>query len=63
LEEEATQDLQVMERRHIQAVLEKTGWRLSGNDGAAEALGLKRTTLYAKMKKLGIKRPKKVMSK
>jgi formate hydrogenlyase transcriptional activator len=59
LEADATQDLQAMERRHIQAVLEKTGWRLSGDDGAAEALGLKRTTLYAKMKKLGIKRPKK----
>jgi formate hydrogenlyase transcriptional activator len=59
LDADATQDLQVMERRHIQAVLEKTGWRLSGDGGAAEALGLKRTTLYAKMKKLGIKRPKK----
>jgi transcriptional regulator of acetoin/glycerol metabolism len=55
----ATQDLQDMERRHIQAVLEKTGWRLSGDGGAAEALGLKRTTLRAKMKKLGIKRSNK----
>ena len=59
LETDATQDLQDMERRHIQAVLEKTGWRLSGDGGAAEALGLKRTTLHAKMKKLGIKRPNK----
>jgi transcriptional regulator with GAF, ATPase, and Fis domain len=57
LETEATQDLQDMERRHILAVLEKTGWRLSGSGGAAEALGLKRTTLHEKMKKLGIKRP------
>jgi len=30
--------LQDMERRHILAVLEKTGWRLSGDGGAAEAL-------------------------
>jgi len=59
LETDATQDLQDMERRHIQAVLEKTGWRLSGDGGAAEALGLKRTTLHEKMKKLGIKRPNK----
>ena len=59
LETDATQDLQGMERRHILAVLEKTGWRLSGDGGAAEALGLKRTTLHEKMKKLGIKRPKK----
>jgi transcriptional regulator with GAF, ATPase, and Fis domain len=59
LETDATQDLQDIERRHIQAVLEKTGWRLSGDGGAAEALGLKRTTLHAKMKKLGIKRPNK----
>jgi formate hydrogenlyase transcriptional activator len=56
LETDATQDLQDIERRHILAVLEKTGWRLSGDGGAAEALGLKRTTLHAKMKKLGIKR-------
>jgi len=59
LETGATQDLQDMERRHIQTVLEKTGWRLSGDGGAAKALGLKRTTLHAKMKKLGIKRPNK----
>jgi transcriptional regulator with GAF, ATPase, and Fis domain len=59
LETDATHDLQDMERRHIMAVLEKTGWRLSGDGGAAEALGLKRTTLHAKMKKLGIKRPNK----
>jgi formate hydrogenlyase transcriptional activator len=59
LQTDATQDLQDMERRHIKAVLEKTGWRLSGDGGAAEALGLKRTTLHTKMKKLGIKRPNK----
>jgi formate hydrogenlyase transcriptional activator len=38
-------------------VLEKAGWRLGGKGGAAEALGLKRSTLYSKMKKLGITRP------
>jgi transcriptional regulator with GAF, ATPase, and Fis domain len=38
-------------------MLERTGWRLAGPGGAAEVLGLKRTTLQAKMKKLGIKHP------
>jgi transcriptional regulator with GAF, ATPase, and Fis domain len=50
-------NLQDLERTHIVAVLEKTGWRISGQGGAAEVLGLKRTTLQAKMKKLGIKPP------
>jgi len=58
-ERDATQDLHDMERLHVASVLEKTGWRVSGKGGAAEALGLKRTTLEAKMKKLGIKRPHK----
>jgi len=56
LETGNTQDLHDMERRHILAVLKKTGWKVSGHGGAAEALGLKRTTLRAKMTKLGIKR-------
>jgi PAS domain S-box-containing protein len=45
------------ERRHILGVLQKSGWRLTGRGGAAQILGLKRTTLQSKMKKLGIKRP------
>ena len=56
-EADASGNLQDMERMHLAAVLEKTGWRLAGKGGAAEVLGLKRTTLQAKMKKLGIKRP------
>jgi len=43
------------------AVLEKTGWRIAGQGGAAKVLGLKRTTLQAKMKKLGINRSNKPM--
>ena len=62
-ETDATDNLQDMERMHMVAVLEKTGWRLAGQDGAAEVLGLKRTTLQAKMKKLGIKRSNKTMPK
>ena len=59
---EAPGNLQDMERMHMVAVLEKTGWRLAGKGGAAEVLGLKRTTLLSKMKKLGIKRSNKLMS-
>jgi formate hydrogenlyase transcriptional activator len=52
-------NLEDAERRHITGVLQQTGWRLSGQGGAAEILGLKRTTLQSKMKKLGIRRPSK----
>ena len=52
----ATRNLEDMERRHIVAVLERAGWRIAGKGGAAEVLGLKRSTLNSKMKKLGISR-------
>lgn len=45
-----------MERMHINSVLERTGWRIRGKNGAAEILGLKPTTLNSRMKKLGIRR-------
>ena len=48
--------LEDVERQHILAVLEETGWRVSGQRGAARILGLKRTTLEARMKKLEILR-------
>src|SRR5262245_12333244 len=50
-------NLEDLERRHIVSVLEEAGWRVSGERGAAKILGLKRTTLEARMKKLGILRP------
>ena len=46
-----------MEKQYILYVLKKTQWRVRGIGGAAEILGLKPTTLEAKMVKLGIKRP------
>jgi transcriptional regulator with GAF, ATPase, and Fis domain len=58
-ETDGTGNFRDMERTHIVAVLEKTGWRIAGTGGAAEVLGMKRTTLRAKMKKLGIKRSSK----
>jgi formate hydrogenlyase transcriptional activator len=49
--------LDEVEREHVLSVLEETHWRVSGEHGAAKVLGLKRTTLEARMKKLGIARP------
>jgi formate hydrogenlyase transcriptional activator len=60
-ETDATGNLEDMERMHMVAVLEKTGWRIDGQGGAAQVLGLKRTTLQSKMKKLSIKRSNKQM--
>lgn len=51
-----TMTLEDMERQHILDVLEQTNWRVSGEKGAAAILGLKPTTLEARMKKLGIAR-------
>ena len=45
------------EREHILGVLRETGWVLGGPKGAAARLGMKRSTLHWKMKKLGISRP------
>jgi transcriptional regulator with GAF, ATPase, and Fis domain len=41
-------------RDHILEVLEECRWMIGGRDGAAERLGLARTTLIYKMRKLGI---------
>jgi len=46
--------LDEMQRRYIKYALEKTGGKISGHGGAAEYLGLKRTTLQHRMKKLEI---------
>jgi transcriptional regulator with GAF, ATPase, and Fis domain len=48
--------LEDIERQHIISVLDETGWRVSGERGAAKILGLKRTTLEARMRKLEISR-------
>lgn len=48
-----------IERMHILAVLERTGWRVRGKNGAAEVLELNPSTLEFRMKKIGIKRKTK----
>jgi formate hydrogenlyase transcriptional activator len=49
--------LEEAECDHILKTLKGTGWVVGGPKGAAEKLGLKRTTLIAKMYKLGLSRP------
>jgi chemotaxis protein methyltransferase CheR len=49
--------LEAVERDHIVRILEQTQWKVSGKNGAAEILGLNRSTLRARMRKLGIHKP------
>ena len=48
--------LEESERRHILDALNASEWVISGPNGAAASLGLKRSTLQARMEKLGIRR-------
>jgi formate hydrogenlyase transcriptional activator len=47
------------ERDHIRKTLEQTRWVVAGPNGAAARLGIKRSTLYFRMQKLGISRTNK----
>src|SRR6202521_1278195 len=51
--------LEDAERVHIRKTLEQTRWVVAGPNGAAARLGIKRSTLYFRMQKLGISRTKK----
>jgi formate hydrogenlyase transcriptional activator len=51
--------LEEAERNHIRKILEQTRWVVSGPNGAAARLGIKRSTLYFRMQKLGISRSRK----
>jgi len=44
------------ERENLFAVLQKAGWKIKGVNGAAELLGVKPTTLIARIEKMGLKR-------
>ena len=46
-----------VEREYILRVLEQTHWKVSGNNSASEILGLDRSTLRARMRKLDIRKP------
>jgi chemotaxis protein methyltransferase CheR len=51
------QTLENFEREYIKRVLEQVGWKVSGKNSAAEILGLDRSTLRARMRKLNIEKP------
>jgi formate hydrogenlyase transcriptional activator len=52
--ESASRTLAEADREHILETLKQTGWMIGGQDGAAHRLGLPRTTLISRMRKLGI---------
>jgi formate hydrogenlyase transcriptional activator len=52
----ASRTLEEVERNHILQTLQETNWVIGGPNGAAERLGLKRSTLRSRMEKLGISR-------
>ena len=52
--ESASRTLADADREHILETLKQTDWLIGGQDGAANRLGLPRTTLVYKMRKLGI---------
>ena len=49
-------EFEELERANVIAALEATSWRVAGNGGAAQLLGMKPTTLSSRMKALGIER-------
>ncbi|MDX1498627.1 MAG: sigma 54-interacting transcriptional regulator [Woeseiaceae bacterium] len=51
-------EMREFEKSNAVAALEKTGWRVSGPEGAAELLGLRPTTLADRIRSWGIKKPR-----
>ncbi len=54
LHAEATDNLDAVQRAHIESVLERCGWRINGAGNTAERLGIHPNTLRFRMKKLGV---------
>ncbi|MBL8248342.1 MAG: sigma 54-interacting transcriptional regulator, partial [Candidatus Competibacter sp.] len=55
---QALASLEAMERAYILQVLERTGWVIEGESGAAAILDLNPSTLRSRMQKLNIRKPK-----
>ena len=53
----SSKTLEAVERDYIVQTLEQTGWKVGGKNSAAEILGLDRSTLRARMRKLNIQKP------
>jgi PAS domain S-box-containing protein len=52
------QEMQQLEKANLVRALEAAGWKITGQSGAAELLGMKPSTLTSRMKALGIERPR-----
>ena len=50
-------ELKDLQKKNLQAALQHAGWRVSGQNGAAELLGIRPTTLADRIKSFGIKKP------
>jgi transcriptional regulator with GAF, ATPase, and Fis domain len=50
-----TPTMEELQRRYINLIIEKSNGKISGPGGAAQILGMKRTSLYTRMKKLGLR--------
>ena len=50
-------EIKEMERENLRAALQMYGWKVSGPGGAAELLGVKSTTLKARIKKMALMKP------
>jgi transcriptional regulator with GAF, ATPase, and Fis domain len=51
------EDLNTVQRTHIETILERCRWRINGPGNAAERLGMHPNTLRYRIKKLGVRRP------
>jgi transcriptional regulator with GAF, ATPase, and Fis domain len=52
-----SENLDVVQRMHIESVLQRCGWKINGRGNAAERLGVHPNTLRFRMKKLGVASP------
>lgn len=50
--------LQALQKKNLLAALKRSGWRVSGQGGAAELLGVKPTTLTDRIRKFGLHKPR-----
>jgi formate hydrogenlyase transcriptional activator len=49
-------DLARLERENLRRALDRTGWKVAGESGAARLLGMAPSTLTSRMKALGVRR-------
>ena len=53
------EEMKLRDRENILNALNQCNWKITGADGAAELLEMKPTTLHSKIKKMGLKSPKR----